>query len=254
MAGFVFSFLGNKIHKQLFIVRSLHGEWALMRNKPQILTGAQKTLSMNNIMENWKIYEQQILWEQDFDQFFNEHFTIVDEGVVDWVVAKGSQIKDTVVNVIAGMKDWANEKITAFVKFMANKLKEFIKALNLGKYKTRNEIQPIDLLMEDEHVDLAVMIFSAIAKLTGGFVVDKVMKVPKIIETIRNLLEDPLDAFKELIGDVSDIATMVKKFIEYRKALKSYKRFPKHWHDVGGFLAVERQQRFPIVGKRAQST
>ena len=67
-------------------------------------------------MENWRLYEQQVLLEQEFDQFFKEHFMQVDEGVIDWVVDKATTVKDTIIGVIDGIKDWTHEKIVEFVK------------------------------------------------------------------------------------------------------------------------------------------
>ena len=81
---------------------------------------------MKLIMENWRLYEQQVLLEQEFDQFFNEHFTQVDEGPVDWVVSKATSLKDTIVGVIDGIKNWSNEKIVQFVKYMGDKFIKFI--------------------------------------------------------------------------------------------------------------------------------
>ena len=40
---------------------------------------------MKLIMENWRGYlneEERFLQEQEFEQFFNEHFTIIDENVI----------------------------------------------------------------------------------------------------------------------------------------------------------------------------
>ena len=195
------------------------------------------------IMENWREYlneEQRVLQEQEFDQFFNEHFTIIDEGYIDMVVNAGRQVKDTVVNVISGMKDWAHEKIVAFVQFMGNRLKQFIEALKktgiFKKYRARAEMNSISLLMTNKHIDLAVMIFSALAKLTGGFIVDKMLKAPELIEKFLALLDssNPSAAFKELVGDASEIVTMVKKFIAYRKDIGTHAASMGAWDDFGG--------------------
>ena len=87
-------------------------------------------------MTEWRLYEQQLLWEQEFEEFFKEHYLMLDEGFVDWTLDKGRQIKDTLVNTIAGMKDWTVQQIKAFVQFMLNKLRNFIKSLrNKGLLK-----------------------------------------------------------------------------------------------------------------------
>jgi len=194
-------------------------------------------------MENWRGYlneEQRALQEQEFDQFFNEHFTIIGEGYIDMVVNAGRQVKDTVVNVISGMKDWAHEKIVEFVQYMGNKLKQFIEALKktgiFKKYRARAEMNSISLLMTNKHIDLAVMIFSALAKLTGGFIVDKMLKAPELIEKFLALLDssDPSAAFKELVGDASEVVQMVKKFIAYRKDIGTHAAAMGAWDDFGG--------------------
>lgn len=200
---------------------------------------------MKLIMENWRGYlneEERFLQEQEFEQFFNEHFTIIDENVIgDFVrdvVRSGRRVKDTVVNVIAGIKDWTHEKIVNFVKYMGDKFKQFIEALRakgiFKKYRARAEMNAVTLLMTNKHIDLAVMIFSALAKLTGGFIVDKVVKTPEIIKKVLEFLEDPLETFKDLVGDVSDIVKMVKKFIDYRKDRGTHAAAMGTWDDFGG--------------------
>ena len=97
-------------------------------------------------MENWRGYlneEERFLHEQEFEQFFNEHFTIIDENVIgDFVrdvVRSGRRVKDTVVNVIDGIKDWTHEKIVNFVKYMGNKFKQFIEPpIVTGKHLLQN--------------------------------------------------------------------------------------------------------------------
>ena len=193
---------------------------------------------MKLLIENWRIYEQQMLQEQEFDHFFNEHFTIIDEGFVEDVVNAGRRVKDTVVNVIDDMKDWAHEKIVDFVKYMGNKLKQFIEALKASgffkKYRARAETNAIKLLMTNKHIDLAVMIFTAIAKLTGGFIIDKVAKAPEIIEKVLAMLETPIDSFKELVGDTSDIVKMIQKFKAYRQDQGTHAAAMGAWDDFGG--------------------
>jgi len=196
---------------------------------------------MKLIMENWRGYlneDQRVLQEQEFDHFFNEHFTIIDEGFVEDVVNAGQRVKDTVVNVIDDMKDWAHEKIVEFVKYMGDKFKQFIaklKAMGIfKKYRARAEMNAVNVLMTNKHIDLAVMIFSALAKLTGGFIVDKAAKTPEIIEKVLAFLENPLSTFKELVGDASDIVKMIQKFIEYRTDLGTHAASMGAWDDFGG--------------------
>ena len=176
---------------------------------------------MKKIMTEWRLYEQQLLWEQEFEEFFKEHYLMLDEGFIDWALDKGRRVKDTVVNTISGMKDWAQDKIEAFVKFMLKKLRVFLKKCRqlglLTKMDARKEQEAVNLLGTRKHIDLAVMLLSAMAKITGGFVVDKIEKLPAILEKVKELLEDPVVALKSLIGDLGAVKTIIDKFIEYRK-------------------------------------
>ena len=191
-------------------------------------------------MTEWRLYEQKLLWEQEFEEFFKEHYLMLDEGTLDWVLQKGRQVKDTVVNTVSAMKDWAGEKIEAFVKFMLDKLRKFMQGLRnkrlLGKWEARKELAAINLLGTRKHIDLAVMLLSAIAKITGGFIIDKVVKLPEILEKIKNLLENPVTALKDLFGDVKDIKTVIDKFIEYRKDRKDVGGGVMDWSDYGGLV------------------
>ena len=191
-------------------------------------------------MTEWRLYEQQLLWEQEFEEFFKEHYLMLDEGFIDWTLDKGRQVKDTVVNTIAGMKDWAGEQIEAFVQFMLKKFRNFMQKLRdkkiIGKWDHKRELAAINLLGTRKHIDLAVILLSAIAKLSGGFIIDKVAKLPEILEKIKELLENPVMALKDLLGNVKDIKTVIDKFIEYRKDRKIVDTGPMDWNDYGGLV------------------
>ena len=191
-------------------------------------------------MTEWRLYEQQILWEQEFEEFFKEHYLMLDEGTLDWVLQKGRQVKDTVANTISGMKNWAGEKIEAFVQFMLKKLRNFMQGLRnkkiIGKWDHKKELAAINLLGTRKHIDLAVILLSAIAKISGGFIIDKGAKLPEIIEKIKELLENPVMALKDLLGNVKDIKTVIDKFIEYRKDRKIVDTGPMDWDDYGGLV------------------
>ena len=199
---------------------------------------------MKLIMENWRTYQESHDHESEFQLFFEQHFCQLDEGLIDWAINKGKGLKDTVVNTIAAMKDWTHDKIVQYVRFMGQKLIDFFKNLRqkgvLGKNKSRQEQGAIKLLLTNKHIDLAVMIFTTVAKMTGGFVLDKVMKLPEVIEQIFDLLENPVDAMKNLLGDVSDVLDMIKKFVTYRKDKESLAAQLGNWQDFGG-LAEEKK-------------
>ena len=189
---------------------------------------------MKLIMENWREYKQ----NEEFDTFIREHFSSIDEGFIDWVMDKGRAIKDTVKGVIDGMKDWTHEKIVQFVRYMSQKLEGFMSTLRqkgvIGKNQQRAEVSALKLLRTNKHIDLAVLILSTIAKMTGGFIVDKVVKMPEIIEKILDILDNPQAALKELYGDLTDIVDMIKKFIDFRKDKKSLATALGNWDDFGG--------------------
>ena len=194
---------------------------------------------MKLIMENWDSYQTEILYEQEFEDYFNKHFCALEEGIIGDVLAAGRTIKDAVVNVIDDMKDWTKEQIISFVKFMGQKMQDFIAQLKsegiFKKYRAREETQAVQLLMTNKHIDLAVMIFTAAAKLTGGFVVDTALKVPDYLKAFFELLEDPIGQLKDKLGaGIKDVTAMIGKFIEYRKDLND-PNFPfKQWSDFGG--------------------
>ena len=192
-------------------------------------------------MENWREYQESVNYDREFELFFEEHFCQLDEGFVDWAISKGRGLKDTVTNTIAAMKDWAHDKIVKFAKFMGKKLMDFFSMVKrkgiLGKNKARNEIRAIQLLLTNKHIDLAVIILTSIAKLTAGFAIEALEaagKLNEILEKILEILENPVNAIKDLLGDVSDIVKMIKKFIAYRKDNQTLSAQLGIWQDFGG--------------------
>ena len=190
---------------------------------------------MKLIMENWREYNQ----KEEFDAFIVEHFGgSVDEGFVDWVMDKGKAVTDTVKGVLQGMREWTHEKIVSFVKHMAQRLENWFSELRqkgiLGKNSSRREISAIKLLRTNKHIDLGVLILSTIAKLTSGFIIDKLVKLPEIVEKVLDILDNPMAAAKELFGDAVDIYNIIKKFIAFRKDKKSLATSLNVWDDFGG--------------------
>ena len=199
---------------------------------------------MKLLFENWRDYQSQVLYEQELESFFNKHFGVLDEGIMADVINAGRTIKDAIVNVIDDMKDWAQEKIVAFVKFMGQKMMAFIKELRskgiFKKYQARKEIHAVKLLMTNKHIDLAVMIFTALAKLTGGFAIDKIAQMPEIIKKFKEVLDSPVEGLTGLLGDVSDVVKIIKKFISYREDLNDPAlgtQF-RNWADYGGLAEL----------------
>ncbi len=146
----------------------------------------------------------------------------LDEGMLDvgkslWVATK---------QVLDDMKDWAKEKIIDFVKKIGAKLIQFFQALRkkglLKKYAARKEIDAVNILLTNKHVDLAVLIFTAIFKLAGGYAIEKLIDAPETLKKVLEILEkirggDIVSAIQELFGDIKDVKDMIVKAIEYSK-------------------------------------
>tara|TARA_R100000008_G_scaffold84634_1_gene72551 strand:- start:527 stop:1144 length:618 start_codon:yes stop_codon:yes gene_type:complete len=198
---------------------------------------------MKLLMENWRDYQSQVVYEQEFETFFDKHFSALDEGIIDDVISAGRGIKDAVVNVIDDMKDWADDKIRQFVKFMGQKMEAFIAQLKskgvFKKYRARHETNAVKLLMTNKHIELAVMIFTAAAKMTGGFALEKIIKVPEYLKEFLELLEDPIEKLKDKLGaGIGDVTKMIKKFIVYRKDLNDPRLGYRDWADYGGLAEI----------------
>ena len=146
----------------------------------------------------------------------------LEEGVLD--VGRG--LWNATKDVLNDMRDWAREKIIAFIKKMGGKLVEFIQALRrkgvLKKYAARQEKEAVEILLTNKHIDLAVLIFSAIFRLAGGYALEKLAQAPELLEKVFEILEmiragDVLSALKMLFGDLRDLKNMISKAIEYSK-------------------------------------
>ena len=117
--------------------------------------------------------------EQEILDFLNEG---LHEGAMGdawaYTKAKMTQMKDKGIEFAQKLvKSMGGKLIAMFQKLRSMKL--------IGKYQVRDEIKAINLLMTRKHIELGVMILTALFKLTGGYVVDKVAKAPEIIEKIQ---------------------------------------------------------------------
>jgi hypothetical protein len=146
----------------------------------------------------------------------------LNEGVLD----VGRSLWAATKQVLDDMKDWAKEKIIAFVKKIGAKLIQFFQALRkkglLKKYAARNEIDAVNILLTNKHIDLAVLIFTAIFKLAGGLAIEKLIDAPETLKKVLEILEkirggEVVSAMKELFGDLKDVKDMIIKAIEYSK-------------------------------------
>ena len=175
--------------------------------------------------------------EQEILDFLNEG---LDEGAIGdlWTYTKTKMTQ---------MKDKGVEYVEKFVKTMGQKLIDLLswarKKKLLGKYQSRNEIGAIRLLMTRKHIELGVMVLTALFKLAGGFVIEKVAAVPQIIEKIQEILTmiqggQIAEAFKELFGDVKMVIDMVKKFVAYHKDTLTPAAQWGQWEEFGGLAEI----------------
>jgi len=99
--------------------------------------------------------------------------------------------------------------------------------------------------MTNKHIDLAVMIFTAAAKMTGGFALEKIIKAPEYLKDFLELLADPIEKLKDKLGaGVGDVTKMIKKFTKYRKDLNDPKLGFADWADYGGLAEILSNETF----------
>jgi len=176
--------------------------------------------------------------EQEILDFLNEG---LHEGAMGdawaYTKAKMTQMKDKGIEFAQKLvKSMGGKLIAMFQKLRSMKL--------IGKYQVRDEIKAINLLMTRKHIELGVMILTALFKLTGGYVVDKVAKAPEIIEKIQQILTmlqggQVAQAIKELFGDIQDVVEMVKKFVAYHKDTLEPAAYWGDWEEFGGLAEIE---------------
>ena len=78
------------------------------------------------------------------------------------------------------------------------------------------------------------MVLSALAKMSGGFVVDQIVKVPETLKMFFDLLQDPTKLAALLGPETADVVRIIKKFIAYREDRKKVNMLTKIWKDFGG--------------------
>jgi|19_taG_2_1085344.scaffolds.fasta_scaffold47177_1 hypothetical protein len=175
--------------------------------------------------------------EQEILDFLSEG---LDEGAIGdvwtYTKAKMTQMKDKGIEFAQKLvKSMGGKLIAMFQKLRSMKL--------IGKYQARDEIKAINLLMTRKHIELGVMILTALFKLTGGYVVDKVAKAPELIEKIQEILTmlrggQVVEAIKELFGDLQAVGDLVKKFIAYHKDTLKPAAYWGDWGEFGGLAEI----------------
>ncbi len=195
-----------------------------------------------------------IKWDQFLTEVYNDPATITisEQEILDFLnedLHEGlGDLWDYTKAKMTRMKDKGIEYAQKFVKSLGTKLVDLFNKLRqkrlIGKHQVRNEIAAVRLLMTRKHIELGVMILTALFKLTGGYVLDKVAKTPEIIEKIQQILTmlrggQVAEAIKELFGDLQDVAEMVKKFVAYHKDTLKPAAYWGDWEEFGGLAEIE---------------
>lgn len=202
---------------------------------------AQKKFGEYDTMKLTKEKLQSLILEAMQEQLITEAelIELLAPGLNEGILDVGRGLWDATKQTLDGMKDWAREKVVATVKKMGEKLIQFFQALKqkgiLKKYAARNEINAVKTLLTNKHVDLAVMIFTAIFKLAGGYALDKLLKAPELLQKVLDILEmikggRIVNALRDLFGDLKDLKDMVVKAIDYSKDVKR-----AGWISLGNF-------------------
>ena len=175
--------------------------------------------------------------EQEILDFLNEDLHEGLGDLWDYTKAKMTQMKDKGIEYAQKfVKSLGTKLVNLFLKLRQSKL--------MKKTQVHKEIQAVKLLMTRKHIELGVMILTALFKLTGGYVLDKVAKAPEIIEKIQQILTmlqggQVVQAIKELFGDIQDVAEMVKKFVAYHKDTLEPAAWWGDWEEFGGLAEIE---------------
>lgn len=163
-------------------------------------------------------------------------------------------INEGIGGIISGMREfydnikgWARPKIINFLKKMGDGYVDLLRKLRqnkvIGKIRQRTEERAMKLLLTNKHIDLAIALLGAIFKLAGGYALDKLLKMPEIIEKFGNVLiefleddGDVVTALVDLFGDLKDLKDIIKGAIEYSKDVKSsgFKAFFGDYSEFGG--------------------
>ena len=205
---------------------------------------------MKLIMENWRGFADNTISEQEMEVVEAAYIDLMESMLNEGLLSAGSALWDATKNRLQQFKDWTESQVEALAKKLGQGLISMFKSLKekgvLKKYKARREINAIKLLLTKKHISLATTIFVAIAKLTGGYAVDLVVKSEEILETLGNVLSAIMAGdIKEVIqilfgGEAPDVIELIKKFVEYSKDAKSLAGKAGAW-DVFGGLAEKLQ-------------
>ena len=174
---------------------------------------------VGSLSEGTSLMEMANFTEDELKIF--EHFQ-VNEGVVQM----GRNLLSGMGAFYDSIKNWSKDKSTSFIKKMGAAYEEFAKKLRkkgvFKKYQLYDELGAIRLLLTQKHHGLALAIFGAIFKLAGGYVIEKIAKMPELLEKVKTVFEaiktgKPSEALKVLFGDVAELGEIIKKAISFSK-------------------------------------
>ena len=187
---------------------------------------------MKLIMENWRTKQQESLTlfemcglDESERSVFNH--SNLEEGVITGLL-------DRVKNTYERMKDWTKEKTIQFIKKMGSGYIKFIEKLRekgvLKKYAARAEHTAMKMLMTNKHIDLALLIFTSLFNMVGGYAIEGLMNAKEKFETFLEVTDqirsgDWTGAVETLFGeDPYQVIEIIKKAMEFTKHLKSFRK------------------------------
>ena len=169
----------------------------------------------------------------------------LDEGVLDIGRDLWEKTKDT----LNQMKGWARDKVVELVKIMGGKLIAFFNTLRekgvIGKNRAKIEINAVKALLTKDHIDLGVLILTAIFRLSGGVALEGLIKAPELLQKVLDILEmikggQHKEALTSLFGDIKELTSIVNKAAKYSKDVNEPVGWVAlgKWEELGGLAEI----------------
>ena len=164
---------------------------------------------MKLLLENWRGYEQQILWEHEFEQILNEELLCEFSVGSMW-----SAIKTKLANFSA----WGKEKLESFVKLTLKKIKQFVdKIYQLKKIKKiahRKIARVLSIMSKSKYIKVVAGLGLALSK----WLLPTPERIENFLEAMELVISDNMpEALKKILG-ISD-------FKEYAELVGGMKDF-----------------------------
>lgn len=196
---------------------------------------------VGSLMEGETLMEMANFTEEEEKIF--EHFQ-VNEGIIQM----GANLLTGMKDFYNSIKEWGEEKSIEFVKKMGAAYEDFSKKLRekgvYKKYRLYDELGAIRLLLTKKHVGLALAIFGAIFKIAGGYAIEKIAKMPELLEQVKTVFEAIKDgkikgALRLLFGDVVELGDIIKKAIAFSADRENAEVMASIGHNVPGLGNLE---------------